>query len=516
MPKTKDEIQALPLSRLVQDKENARQAMDKDRLAELTASIQAKGLLQPILVRPVGDLYQVVDGHRRLEAAKEAGLAELPCMVKDLTDGEVREAQLVANLQREDLAPMDEALALKKLVDDGFGWDELAAKLGKSKSYLFHRAGLLKLSQKVQKALSDGKLQVSWAEAMVRIEKHKDQEELLHHILDGYGIDSLEDLKDAIRRDYILHLKNAPFSTKDAKLVPTAGACSACLKRSGAQGDMFGESGKADSCLDSACWAAKASAAKEALLERAKAGGVEVISGAAGKKALEGLGYRTGVFVKPSERAMPVKGNQTWAQATGGKVKEVVLLNEETGETAKVYKKAEAMAAIPPSKLEDYAKSQTPEAKAKEREETAKRKRELEIDEVALGLAAKAVHDAAGKLEAGEALALLGRFTAVVLDQCDVLFRIKDTQVEPLGVEDATDLADIILKEKRVDRFKGLLAATLYLSMDGNESLAKALKVDLKKLKAEAAKKYEEQNHKPAAKRKPKTHDDEASGPEEE
>lgn len=120
-------------------------------LKDLTASIREKGVLEPILVRPQGSRFQIIAGERRYRAATEAGLAEIPCIVRESGDGEVLEIALVENLQRQDLHPFEEAEGLKMLADQyGYTHERLAERLGKSRSSITESLSLATLPEKVR------------------------------------------------------------------------------------------------------------------------------------------------------------------------------------------------------------------------------------------------------------------------------------------------------------------------------------------------------------------------------
>jgi ParB family transcriptional regulator, chromosome partitioning protein len=120
-------------------------------LTELTASIEEKGVLEPILVRPIGSRFQIIAGERRYRAAVEAGLSEMPCIVRDCSDAEVMELALVENLQRKDLSPFEEADGLKTLAD-GFGYthEMMADKLGKSRTSITEMLSITAMPEEVR------------------------------------------------------------------------------------------------------------------------------------------------------------------------------------------------------------------------------------------------------------------------------------------------------------------------------------------------------------------------------
>jgi ParB family chromosome partitioning protein len=120
-------------------------------LAELTASIEEKGILEPILVRPMGSRFQIIAGERRFRAAVEAGLSEIPCIVRESTDAEVMELALVENLQRKDLSPFEEADGLKTLAESyGYTHEMMAEKLGKSRTSITETLSITAMPEEVR------------------------------------------------------------------------------------------------------------------------------------------------------------------------------------------------------------------------------------------------------------------------------------------------------------------------------------------------------------------------------
>lgn len=154
------ERRKVPVAHVSPNAEQPRKFFDAQALTELTASVTAHGVLQPILVRPHPSdpaRYQIVAGERRWLAAQQAGLFEVPVVVRELSDQETLELGLVENVLREDITPMEEARALKRLIDAfGYSYAKLGERLGKNKAYVDHRVRLLKLPPELQNALERG------------------------------------------------------------------------------------------------------------------------------------------------------------------------------------------------------------------------------------------------------------------------------------------------------------------------------------------------------------------------
>ena len=150
------------------NKEQPRKKFDDEALKELSDSIKVHGVLQPILVVNKNGRYLIVAGERRWRASKLAGLKEIPCVVEKFTDTEIKEISIIENLQREDLTPIEEARAIKSLMDE-FGWSQeiIAERLGKSRPAIANIVRLLQLQPEVIKMIEDGKLSAGHARSLV-------------------------------------------------------------------------------------------------------------------------------------------------------------------------------------------------------------------------------------------------------------------------------------------------------------------------------------------------------------
>lgn len=180
-------IRMVRVSLLEPNKDQPRREFDDEKLAELSANIAEHGVLQPILVRPLENgSYQIVAGERRWRASRMAGLKEVPVYIKELTDIQVAQVSLVENIQREDLNPIEEAEAYSRLSTDfKMTHDEISKTVGKSRSQISNSMRLLKLSDKVQKYLIDGKITTGHAKILAAVESENDQENLAKTIFDN-------------------------------------------------------------------------------------------------------------------------------------------------------------------------------------------------------------------------------------------------------------------------------------------------------------------------------------------
>lgn len=254
---------------------NPRKYFNPERLQELTDSVKVHGILQPLLVRPVeredGAQYELVCGHRRFSAAAAAGLEKVPAVVREMTDAQALEVQVIENLQRDDLHPLEEAEGYARLITHhGYTVEGLAAKVGKSRGYVYGRLQIARLPDAAKAVLLESEMNLSLALLVARLDNPQHAAEAAEKILKGHRYFdggekwlplTVSQAREMIERDYMLEMKKAPFDILDAELVPTAGACNTCPKRTGNAADLFGEFGARDLCTDRACFAAKEAAA---------------------------------------------------------------------------------------------------------------------------------------------------------------------------------------------------------------------------------------------------------------
>lgn len=166
----------MKISKIEPNKEQPRKNFDEDALIELSESIKQHGILQPLLVQQKGDYYEIVAGERRWRAAKLAGLKEVPVIVKTFTKQEIVEISLIENIQRENLNPIEEAIAYKRLLQEfQLKQDEIAERVSKSRTAVTNSMRLLKLDERVQQMVIDEKLSTGHARALLGIEDGEQQ-----------------------------------------------------------------------------------------------------------------------------------------------------------------------------------------------------------------------------------------------------------------------------------------------------------------------------------------------------
>jgi len=183
-PGEEDELLEVPIDRVEVNPNQPRRDFDAVALDELTASIKASGIIQPVVVRRQGTGYQLIVGERRWRAARQAGLLRIPAVVREATDAQSLELALVENLLREDLNPMEEAEAYHKLLAQ-FGWtqEELAQRVGRDRSSIANCLRLLKLPGPIQADLRTGHLTMGHARALLSLTNVVDQLKLRDEIL---------------------------------------------------------------------------------------------------------------------------------------------------------------------------------------------------------------------------------------------------------------------------------------------------------------------------------------------
>lgn len=188
----------LPVERVHAAHGQPRRNFDEDRIAELAESISESGLIQPLVVREKQGRYELIAGERRLRACKKAGIAEVPVVIKDVTDTEAFTLALIENIQREDLNPVEEALAYKRLLEEtGATQADLARMVGKSRSALANSVRLLELSEEILEFLATGELTAGHARALIPLSP-EEALTLAEKIIAGSW--SVRETEEAVRR----------------------------------------------------------------------------------------------------------------------------------------------------------------------------------------------------------------------------------------------------------------------------------------------------------------------------
>ena len=279
VPPVISSIQDIPLSKIRESRTNPRRIFDEAKLAELADNIRQHGVLQPILVRPLPEgeagTYELVAGARRFRASKLAKCENIPASVRELTDAQALELQVIENVQRVDVHPLDEAQGYGALIDlqpDTYTVESIASRVGRSPAYVSGRLRLIQLIPEAKQAFYEDKVTVAHAFEIARLQSN-DQRRALQECFPQYRnaaailkdkkaeATTVRELRGWIAREIHLDLTNAPFDPQDEKLLPSAGACSRCPKQTGSNPLLFPEiPRRASICTDRECYRAKVEA----------------------------------------------------------------------------------------------------------------------------------------------------------------------------------------------------------------------------------------------------------------
>ncbi|MCU1305255.1 MAG: parB-like partition protein [Candidatus Sulfotelmatobacter sp.] len=261
------EYRNIPIATLVESPTNPRKRFDERTLGELAASFKTQGVLEPLLVRPLEETkYEVVIGARRLKAARLAELESVPVRVVTLTDAEAIEAQVVENLQREDIHPLEESLGFKALMQLGeptYTIASIAARAGKSEAYVQGRIKLADLIPSVAEAFLKDTIAIGHALLIAKLPDSQ-QQEAFNAAFRGMWTSAgnqqvlipVRELAAWIESNILLQLASAPFDKQDETLVPAVCSCGNCPKRTGFNKLLFADVRK-DSCTDPQCFRTK-------------------------------------------------------------------------------------------------------------------------------------------------------------------------------------------------------------------------------------------------------------------
>src|SRR6266852_2636013 len=284
-------VQDIPLNRIQESKTNPRRQLDETKLAELAGNIRQHGVLQPVLVRPLPDsevgFFELVAGARRYRASRMAGRETIPATVRELTDMQCLELQLIENLQRADVHELDEArgyAALMQLQPETYTVETLAEKIGRSEKYVYARLRLIQLIEEAQQAFYIGRLTVAHAFEIARLQPD-DQRRALQECFPNHRTASailkdgkaeavtVRQLRAWVEQEIHLDLTNAPFDPQDETLLPRAGSCAKCPKRTENNPMLFPEVRQKSICTDRTCYRMKIEALVQIRMQPHEAAG---------------------------------------------------------------------------------------------------------------------------------------------------------------------------------------------------------------------------------------------------
>lgn len=359
-----EEIVRIPLDSIVPSPGNRRiGGFNAERLEQLADSIRAVGVQQPAVVRPGEDdhTFELVAGERRWRASRLAGLEDLPCVVRELEDLQVLKIQTIENLQREDIHPLDEAEGYQRLIEKAdYDVELISQEVGRSASYVYQRLKLRELIDQARVALAGGVIDAGHAIQIARLQP--EQQAVCMEIFDEdrHNTPTVRDLSNWIHNSILTDLHRAGFKKDDGDLLPEAGPCTECPKRTGYQPELFADICKKDYCTDPDCFHAKL----DALVERRRA---EL----KGEKHLEVCDGHVGY---EAERKLPdrVSRPYTWQECKkkdDGAQRCLVVAGSRQGQIVWGMK----------PKTNRYGRAEkTPEEKAAEKEERAAEKKRRE------------------------------------------------------------------------------------------------------------------------------------------
>lgn len=206
-------VQLLKITEIEPNREQPRKKFDEDKLEELATSIKQYGVIQPIIVTPKDDYYQIIAGERRWRASKKAGLTEIPCLVRTKSEQENREISLIENIQRENLNAIEKARGLRRLLDDyGMSQQELADKIGVTRSALTNNVRILNLSPEVIEMALEHNFSERQCRELLKVQDPDKQLKLAQGVID-YG-DKYDELERKINNDKQLPKKDVEKAQK--------------------------------------------------------------------------------------------------------------------------------------------------------------------------------------------------------------------------------------------------------------------------------------------------------------
>ena len=211
------EVVDLYLDDIIPNRFQPREVFNEQALRELSESIKAHGVIQPIIVRKIGDKYEIIAGERRYKASAMAGLTKIPAIIRNLDDKETSKVALLENLQRKDLTPIEEARTYQKILElDSMTQEELGRSMGKSQGSIANKMRLLSLPDEIQEALLNDRISERHARSLLNLDTSEEQIEMLHRILNNRM--TVRELDSAIKRKKGII---DSYESDDTDLIPT-------------------------------------------------------------------------------------------------------------------------------------------------------------------------------------------------------------------------------------------------------------------------------------------------------
>lgn len=403
---TKEVFANMNLGHLVESPTNPRKTFNQIKLNELAESARVSGIHQAILARPMPanrmaetsamsprPTHEIVIGHRRFRAAKIAALETIPTLIRDLTDDQVLEIQIIENLQRDDLTDLEAAEGYAALMKhNNLTAEQVGQKIGKSRTFVYNCLKLLDLHVDSAQALREGTIDASTALLIARIPDDKLQIKALAYATTPNGYNgntpSIRELKGWLRKNVMLPLDEAPFPIEVKTLVKAAGNCTDCTKRTGANPDLFADVDSADICTDPPCYHLKSETHHTNQIAAAEKMGYRFVDGKEADELCDWRGLREGYTSLSQIRndATDTQG-QTLGELLGKDAPEPVLIQHpRTKELIKAVPTAQAEALLLSRGLVKAIRDDDEEDDAEELQhniDSLKAKTALKIDEAA-------------------------------------------------------------------------------------------------------------------------------------
>lgn len=218
---TESQILNVPIEDIIPNRFQPRLSFDDSALQELANSIKEHGIIQPLVLRRLGDKYEIIAGERRYKASKLAGLSSVPAIIANLNDKDSAEVAIIENVQRKDLTPIEEARSYKALLDKGYlTQEELARKMALSQSAIANKLRLLNLSENVQNHLMEGKISERHARSLLKISDFNKQDELANRVIQERltvkDLDNIiKDIEDKKEVTPVMNINTEQFNNND-------------------------------------------------------------------------------------------------------------------------------------------------------------------------------------------------------------------------------------------------------------------------------------------------------------
>lgn len=258
-----DIIKSVSVDSVMLSKTNPRSKLSEGNLEELSKSIADHGIIRHLLVRPImGDKYELVDGERRLKAALKLEMEEVPVIIREMTDREALELQIIDFLHKKEIHPVEECTAFMQLMlDKNYTPQIIAEKISKPVHYVEQRLSFQYLINPIRKAFEENKITIGHASLLARMQE-EDQRELYEWLHLGFKNEyrPVNDLKERINSNYMTNLQQVGFSKSDSTLIEGVPSCKECPKRTGFNQELFNDISSKEICTDKKCFAVKVAA----------------------------------------------------------------------------------------------------------------------------------------------------------------------------------------------------------------------------------------------------------------